>query len=675
MRMVLPIALALLAGLAPDAAADGQILIPRGAEWRFLDTGANLPPSWTSRFFIDTAWNRGAAQLGYGDGDEETVVSFGPDPDSKYVTTYFRRSFVVSDASLFNQLTLNVLRDDGVIVYLNGFEIYRNNMPAGAVSANTLALTNVAGIAERTFFSATLSSSLLFNGDNVLAAEVHQAGADSIDLSFDLQLSASNVVTLTRGPYLQRGTPTNIVVRWRTGRPSISRVRFGASSDDLTQTSEELTPKTEHELLLEGLLPDTKYFYSVESPDGSLSGGLSNFFVTSPVRAKPTHIWVLGDPGTANYNQQAVRNSYYNYSRNRFTDLWLMLGDNAYSSGLDPEYQQAVFDMYPETLRQSVLWPTIGNHDTYSDFQMIDFPYLHIFTLPTQGEAGGIASGTKRYYSFDYGNIHFVCLDSMSSDRTAGSPMLQWLENDLEANTNDWLIAFWHHPPYSKGSHDSDYEYELVEMRENALPILENHGVDLVLSGHSHAYERSYLINGHYDISDTFDFSMVINPGDGRVDGNGAYTKNALGPLSYQGAVYCVAGTSGQTSGGELNHPAMFISVSILGSMVLDIDGNTLQAKFLRWDGLIGDHFTIVKGALPNDVQILSFNLHEYVAHLSWRSISGRYYVVQFTPNLEQPSWDDYSSAIQAADTTAEWADFVPGNVQRGFFRVVLLPQ
>ena len=76
--------------------------------------------------------------------------------------------------------------------------------------------------------------------------------------------------------------------------------------------------------------------------------------------------------------------------------------------------------------------------------------------------------------------------------------MLTWLEADLAANTNEWLIAFWHHPPYSKGSHDSDWEMELIQMRENALPLLESYGVDLVLSGHSHCYERSYFLDGHY---------------------------------------------------------------------------------------------------------------------------------------------------------------------------------
>ena len=111
-------------------------------------------------------------------------------------------------------------------------------------------------------------------------------------------------------------------------------------------------------------------------------------------------------------------------------------------------------------------------------------------------------------YSFDYGNIHFVCLESYETDRSTSGAMLTWLEADLQANDKSWLIAFWHHPPYSKGSHDSDTDGRMTDMCQNALPILEQHGVDLVLTGHSHSYERSYLIDGHYGASSTFTEAM-----------------------------------------------------------------------------------------------------------------------------------------------------------------------
>ena len=447
----------------------------------------------------------------------------------------------------------------------------------------------------------TISPSLLVNGTNVLAVELHQSGATSSDISFDLQLIGSDSsASVTRGPYLQRGTPNSLVVRWRTNVPTDSRVSFGTTQGSLTSVSDNPIQTTEHEVLVSGLSPSTRYFYSIGSTTQVLAGNDANhFFVTSPVAgtAIPTRIWVLGDSGTANANAQAVRNAYLNFTGSLHTNLWLMLGDNAYETGTDSEYQAAVFDMFPTMLRKSVLWPTIGNHDTaHSQTPPSSLPYFAMFTLPTNAEAGGMASGTERYYSFDYGNIHFICLDSMSSDRSASGPMATWLRADLTSSTRQWTIAFWHHPPYSKGSHNSDTEGILIEMRQNFLPILEEAGVDLVLTGHSHSYERSFLIDGHYGTSSTFTNAMKKNGGSGRADDTGAYTKPTLGPGSREGAVYAVAGSSGQISGGLLNHPAMFISLNHLGSIILDVNGNTLDAKFLRENGEVWDYFRIVKG-------------------------------------------------------------------------------
>lgn len=427
-------------------------------------------------------------------------------------------------------------------------------------------------------------------------------GAEAAVVSFDLELTGAATASVTRGPYLQRGTPTNVIVRWRTDIATDSRVRFGTSQGSLYLSADEPTVTTEHRVELTNLAANTTYYYSVGTTAAALVGGdASHFFITAPTTAKPTRIWVLGDAGTAYADQKAVRDAYLNFTGTRYTDLWLMLGDNAYEDGTDSEYQNAVFNIYPATLRQSVLWPTLGNHDTAgSDNPPDTLPYYQIFSLPQNAEAGGLASGTEDYYSFNYGNIHFVCLDSMTSARTPGSPMLVWLQNDLAANAKEWLIAFWHHPPYSKGSHDSDTEPILTEMRQHVLPILENYGVDLVLTGHSHSYERSFLIDSHYGTSSTFTNAMKKNGGDGRPTGNGAYTKPTLGPGAHEGTVYAVAGSSGSVSGGALNHPAMFISLNNLGSMVLDVDGDRLDAKFLRENGVVADSFTISKGVTPN---------------------------------------------------------------------------
>ena len=339
---------------------------------------------------------------------------------------------------------------------------------------------------------------------------------------------------------------------------------------------------TEHEIRLTGLAADTTYYYSIGSSSTTLAQGNDYFFVTPPVGAKPTRIWVIGDSGTANSNAAAVRDAYLNYTGGQYTDLWLMLGDNAYGEGTDSQYQDAVFDMYPSLLRQTVLWPTLGNHDGHTASSSSQTgPYYDIFALPVMGEAGGTASGTEAYYAFDYGNIHLVCLNSYDVDRSTSGAMLTWLENDLANNTKDWILAFWHHPPYTKGSHSSDSEGALIDMRENALPILEDYGVDLVLSGHSHSYKRSIFVDGHYGHSSTLGSSMIVDGGSGREDDTGAYMKSAMGPVPHEGTVYAVTGSSGKISGGSLNHPVMFVSLNVLGSMVIDVDDGRMDVVFL----------------------------------------------------------------------------------------------
>ena len=173
--------------------------------------------------------------------------------------------------------------------------------------------------------------------------------------------------------------------------------------------------------------------------------------------------------------------------------------------------------------------------------------------------------------------------------------MMTWLANDLAANNKEWVIAFWHHPPYTKGSHNSDTEGALIDMRQNALPILESHGVDLVMSGHSHSYERSHLLDGHYGTSDTLTGTMTLDLGGGSESGAGAYEKPAGGTNA--GAIYAVAGSSGKTSStGNLDHPAMFVSLRSLGSMILEVNGNRLDVQFIDESGNVDDNFTITKG-------------------------------------------------------------------------------
>jgi hypothetical protein len=704
-----------------DSLTAQTTLVSTGSVWKYFDSGSLPGADWYRPGFDDSAWPSGRAQFGWGDGDEATPIAAGVDP--KPITTYFRHTFVATNTS-FPTLTMRLLWDDGVRVFMNGAEISRLNLPLVPITPTTLAVTNRDSPFENRLVQR--GAYYVTRGTNLIAVELHQSADGRDDASFDLELltglpfswptvsllspldreivpfgpvnlraeagdvdghinsvefrarslaggnefligtaledpyqftwlpaaagrfavwaraidnlGRSTVSTtahlqvgdvsgahLARGPYLQSGSTTSIVVRWRTDWFDGTRVAFGTNLANPDAVLTALEETTEHEVKLSGLRPDTKYYYSVGTSEIVLTNGPDFFFVTAPLSAKPTRLWVIGDAGTAGDYQRFVRDAYrvlvQDTATERHTDLWLMLGDNAYQAGTDIEYQVAVFETYQWLLQRSVLWPTIGNHDAASAIPGGSFPYVDNFTLPVNGEAGGVASGTERYYSFDYGNIHFICLDANTSVRTAGSPMLAWLEQDLIATDKDWIIAFWHQPPYTWGTHTSDFEQDLIEMRENAVPLLESYGVDLVLCGHSHVYERSFLLDGHYGFSSTFQKeTMALNAGMGRDSDNSTYRKPAGGLGAGRGTVYVVCGNSGEGGLGEFDlHPAMAINHGGFGSIVLDIDGLRLDARYLTHDSEIRDYFTIEKGAPPDDVRpSLSLKRAGGQATISW---------------------------------------------------------
>ncbi len=437
--------------------------------------------------------------------------------------------------------------------------------------------------------------------------------------------------SLVRGPYLQLPTSSSIIVRWRTDSPTIGKLNYGADPANLIVALTESAATTEHQVEITGLSPFTTYYYSVGHGTTVLAGGNDHHhFKTSPVigTVQPIRIWAIGDFGKANQEQIDVRQSFQNFSQGKHTDVWLWLGDNAYQSGTDAEYQLTVFgppNGYDSIFRYLPFMPCPGNHD----YEEISPPqdtrdplthtgvYYDIINVPTNAEAGGVASGHELYYSYDYGNVHFISLNSeLGAPITAAhdwtgvnvlspfttSPMLEWLRDDLENNDKPWVIAYFHQPPYSKGSHDSDDGIELYmkAMRTNYIPVLEEYGVDLVLNGHSHVYERSFPIKGHYGNSSSWDAGIhLVSPQCGSDQIGEPYVKYTFGPDKNKGTVYTIVGCSASKRDvASLDHPVMCYSAAgdtTIGSFIIDVNGNRLDAYFLRADGNILDSFTILK--------------------------------------------------------------------------------
>lgn len=488
--------------------------------------------------------------------------------------------------------------------------------------------------------------------------------------------------TRTSRLFLQQVSDTRAIVKWRGDAETLC---VGSNRNALVRKVTATATAGDHkEALITGLKPDTTYYYSV---GGARKAPADQHFRTSP---RPGHlpadgntrIWIVGDSGSGTAEDSAhagkaaaVRDGMRKYIAEHggeAIDLFLMLGDNAYLNGSDENYQQGVFELYQDLLKNVAMWSTIGNHEmgtAHIDYCVIvdrtgtplvpcetvvrddpgvsyssdpsswtgaaggapsTLPYLNIYTFPTAGEAGGVPSGTEQYYSFDHGNIHVVSLDSQLTARDEGqrATMRQWLRDDLAANTLDWTIVIFHHPPYTKGAnHDSDdTENNLVDrpiwdMRNEFVPIFDAYGVDLVYSGHAHSYERSYYLHNHTGTSETFDPKLhaeLVKDGSRPASGQGSESYKQLSPTSGgvdDRVVYTVNGSSGKadtasgtitTSEEWLRHPAHVEQAAdtvspkrrglpVLGSVLLDASRKRLEARFVDVNGEVLDYFTMTR--------------------------------------------------------------------------------
>ncbi len=466
-----------------------------------------------------------------------------------------------------------------------------------------------------------------------------------------------------RAPYLQFSTTNSIYVVWRNEGPINPVVRFGKSLNRLGGEVSEISDATgtgivvraslgtnsesipskwrslrtdenlklrklhsapigtfQYEARLTGLEPDTKYYYAVYDGKKRLTPVDESYsFKTMPAAGtrRPVRFWSLGDGGTGRKEQMDVFQAMLDVTKaeKRPLDFWLHLGDMAYGTGRDTEFQARFFESYESALRSSVCWPTMGNHEGYTSKgnqgQGIG-PYYDAYVVPRYAEAGGLASGTEAYYSFNYANIHFICLDSHDQERKPDKAMAKWLKADLEKAKADWLVAFWHHPPYTKGSHDSDKEKDLQEMRQYLMPIVESGGVDLVLAGHSHIYERSMLIDGVYGSTNSVAENNVLDDGDGDPEGDGAYRKSR-GIHPHEGTVAIVAGNAGASISRKGTVPIMKRTLAEYGSVIIDVDGDTMTGRMINRSGKVRDLFSIVKRGKVEPVRLaLPWQPEEY---------------------------------------------------------------
>jgi acid phosphatase type 7 len=445
-------------------------------------------------------------------------------------------------------------------------------------------------------------------------------------------MPAAGASGFSRGPYPQMATPTGITLVWRTRRLMLPEVRVDTVPKSTTiilpgdkiivrrEDGDETSPDTrplhsappgtfQFEATLTGLASGTTYTYGIYDNGKCVTpSDTTCSFQTLPTPGTdvPFSFWVVGDSGNASDSQRKVHEAFLNWQKINKTkvNFYVHVGDMAYNKGLDSEFQYGFFDIYGPTLRGLTCWPTMGNHEGYTSKGGSGIgPYYDAYITPTKGESGGLPSGVEGYYSWDYGQTHFICLNSHDEDRDATGTMATWLKADLEKTKANWIIAYWHHPQYTKGSHNSDKEKDLIEMRENIVPICESGGVDLILCGHSHVYERSFLIDGAY-ATPTVAENAVLDDRDGDPKGNGPYRKRP-GNEANDGTIHIVAGHGGQAlSRKDEPSPIMRKTIVEFGSVIVEVNGNTLTSTMINASGRAKDRVQIVKDSTKPPTRI-----------------------------------------------------------------------
>ncbi len=378
------------------------------------------------------------------------------------------------------------------------------------------------------------------------------------------------------GPYVQNTSEKQAVVIWYTKTSEGGTLRYGKQIGQWEGTIAGGTG-TVHRAVISGLAANTKYFYEVAGANVYASG-VQFYFRTHPRPGArvPFRFMAFGDFGDGSDLQKATAAQMLkDEARHHFA---LLLGDIIYSSGERENYLSDYFPVYKDLISHRAWWPTLGNHDIKA---LQGAAYFEFFETPANNP-----DKVENYYSFDYANAHFLSLDDELLFSGADlEKQMAWVKQDLQAakaRGQRWLIAMWHKPPYSAGTHTDDEEIQKV-----FVPNLEAEGVDLILNGHSHVAERTYLLANHQILNNSLS----------------NYPKRGF----EAGAVYVVAGAGGKDGEIENKHALMAFQLGkVSGYESIYINGDTLRGSWIKNNGQSMDNFTMIKtGSGATDVQLV----------------------------------------------------------------------
>ncbi|MCP4634385.1 MAG: metallophosphoesterase family protein, partial [candidate division Zixibacteria bacterium] len=391
----------------------------------------------------------------------------------------------MEDPAQYVGMLLKLLRDDGAIVYLNGVEIERSNMPSGNITYLTLASSTVGGSEEDMFFESYEDIGNLRQGTNILAVEIHQRSVTSSDISFDLELDGTTEhQDITRkAPYLiYTGNNTEMKIIWQLISSSTGILAWGLDTTytmGRVQTS-EYGDDHQHTYTITQLNPATKYFFQVTADEEIHRG---SFYTAPPNDATEVKFFAYGDtrsnPGTHDYVAEEIVATYLDDPN--YQSFILSVGDLVSNGNSESDWDHQFFDPAYSNI-QSMLGnlpyqSCMGNHEGSGVLFVKYFPYPYV---------------DRRYWSYDYGPAHFVVIDQYTN-YLPGSAQYQWIEDDLASTSKPWKFIYLHEPGWSAGGHENNHT-----VQNYIQPLCEEFGVSIVFAGHNHYYARAVVNDIHH---------------------------------------------------------------------------------------------------------------------------------------------------------------------------------
>ena len=506
LRSVLFKQLTLCGLLVLTFSAKGESLVSDYSNWKYLEgkAEASTPTTaWRELAFDDAHWKEGRSgfSIGYGRYDAPTAL-WGM--IGNYHSLFLRKKFTLQDEQWIKSLVIRVDYRDGFVAYLNGTEIARRGIAGELgqpVPFNALASAHYRGNPE--LIDLEPYKQLLVKGENILAVQAHDDSINSNGFAFHVELLA-NVV---RGPIIESTTTTDTKIAWQTLKPTTSVIEYGLTTS-LGKRIESEILTTDHVLQLIDLKPNTTYQYRV----GGVAGEISRFSKTSSFKTLksrgPVQLMLLGDSGSGNL----LQHKFAKVIRDNQPDAILHAGDVVYNfkSG-PPNYYNDFrhFSAFKNHMKSVPYFTTIGNHELYHG----DEAYLNAFHLPTNNlPTLGLKtsnldypfSGTEHFYSFDVGDAHVSVLYNpwyAHHNFSKDTNQLHWLTNDLATTSKPWKLILGHFPVASSANHGwSDYDGnslpDAVDFSNTIYPVVAKYGVDLMLAGHSHSFEKFNPVAG-----------------------------------------------------------------------------------------------------------------------------------------------------------------------------------